>query len=278
MLDPCGPTLSTPLACAPCHSTAQDTLAQLQAEQPAAAPACAARRSSLLGGAGAFACTPPAAARAAALERQLLEMEAGPASPTQLLLPRWPEQAAGAAAAPASVPLQARPTSAELRRELRRAVAGEQEGAPSGSGMAAGAQAAAAAAAAEPAAWAGASAIPPAGGSAWPSSAANLHHLLHPSPVAASRSRRAQPQQLAQELLQGPPPAGTVAAPACPAALLTSQAEGLAGGPALLRTCSDPGELAAAFAALPAMPTLPAGHAGPQAGRAGPWFLPGLVA
>ncbi|KAL4443867.1 hypothetical protein ABPG75_011604 [Micractinium tetrahymenae] len=266
----------------------RDKLAKLQAEQQQAAPAGTNPQPALapttLGlplPADAGACTPPAATRAAALERQLLEMEAGPSSPTQLLLPRWPQQAA----APASVPLQPRPTSAELRRELRRAVVGEQGAAACGDGMAAGG--AAVAAQAVPAHLAGAAtAGAPAAGSAWPSSAADLHHLLHPSPVAASRSRRPlQPtqheqQQGAPHLLASvlqPDPSTAAAAAACPAALLANKGGVPAGGPGLLRTCSDPGDLAAAFADLHAMP---AGPAGPQAGGAAPpaaWFLPGLV-
>ncbi|PSC69383.1 opaque [Micractinium conductrix] len=110
-------------------------LAQAQPRQPAGLPA----GEPLLAGArhqpsfaalpppAAGACTPPAAQRAAALERQLLALEeAGPLSPTQLLLPRWPAQAGGSgggSGGTASVP--PRPTSAELRRELLAAVAGE---------------------------------------------------------------------------------------------------------------------------------------------------------
>nr|QLC27629.1 bZIP transcription factor 3 [Chlorella sp. HS2] len=251
----------------------RDKLAKLVEQPPAAARPGARRRPSPPGVAAGEACTPPAATRAAALERQLLEMEAGPASPTQLLLPRWPQQASVAAAAPASVPLQARPTSAELRRELRRAVAGEQAGSASGSDTAAGrdATAAVAAAATQVVASIGPSTGAPAGASAWHSSAANLHHLLQPSPVAASRSRRSQPQQLASAPLQGPTPPGAAAA-AWPSARAASRALVLADGPGLLRTCSDPGDLAAAFSALPA---------GPQAGSVEPqpaWFLPSLVA
>ena len=124
-----------PYLCAhtPRHPQAQ--LAQAQPRQPAGLPA----GEPLLAGArhqpsfaalpppAAGACTPPAAQRAAALERQLLALEeAGPLSPTQLLLPRWPAQAGGSgggSGGTASVP--PRPTSAELRRELLAAVAGE---------------------------------------------------------------------------------------------------------------------------------------------------------
>lgn len=279
--------------------SSQDKLAKLQAVQERVGPAGAgqlpasagaAQGSPLLADGGAGACTPPAAMRAAALERQLLEMEAGPASPTQLLLPPWPEQA-GVEAPRASAPLQPRLTSAELRRELRRAVAGEQGGPGAGScvGTAAGGEAAAAAAAAaQTAAPAGAVRASLVGGPAWPSSAADLHHLLHPSPMAASHTWRSQPrqqhgvhQQLARAPLQGPPLAGAAAVTACSATLLASRDEGPADGPSLLRTCSDPGDLLAAFAAMPAMPALPVGHAGPRAGSSNnppTWLLPGLVA
>ncbi|KAI3429601.1 hypothetical protein D9Q98_005687 [Chlorella vulgaris] len=116
-----------------------------------------------------MASTPTAATQAAALERELLLLEAH--SPAHLLpLPLWPEHAADDDEAAALIPLPARlmPTSAELRRELKEAVVGS--------------------------------------GSQDCGTAAE-HHLLHPSPVAGSRrplTQRQQhaPQQHAPSMLQ----------------------------------------------------------------------------
>ena len=120
-----------------CCAALQEKLARLtlaQQEQGKEQAQLALAPVPLAAGASGAACTPPPAKRAAALERELLLMEAAPRSPTQLLLPLWPDHTAegeeeALAALAARDPPRPLPTSAELRRQLREAVAGGSGGA-----------------------------------------------------------------------------------------------------------------------------------------------------
>ncbi|PRW60569.1 Transcription factor AP-1 [Chlorella sorokiniana] len=189
----------------------RDKLSQVQSQAAAPQPAAAVPASA--------ACTPPAAQRAAALERDLRQMEA--ASPTRLLLPHWPgsgDVAAPAASAPAAMLYHPRPhlpTSAELRRQLQEAVAGGLGGSlGGGSGGSSGHNSA---------------------GSSGEKKAADREHHLHPSP-----------QRVHGALLE----------PAAAAAILQQQVQPHAAllqlrqeGQGLLRSCSAPGGLLAGTAA-----------------------------
>ncbi|KAI7843080.1 hypothetical protein COHA_003251 [Chlorella ohadii] len=192
----------------------QDKLSQLQSQAAAPQPAAA--------GPSSAACTPPAAQRAAALERDLRQLEAG--SQTRLLLPHWPGSGDGAAAAvsaPAAMLYHPRPhlpTSAELRRQLQEAVAGGLgSGGGGGSGGSSGHNSA---------------------GSSGEKKAADREHHLHPSPP-----------RVHSMLLESAAAAGLQQQVQPHAALLQLRQE----GQGLLRSCSAPGGLLAGAAAAVSM-------------------------
>ena len=209
------------------HKQLRDKLARLGG---APAPAAAL----LAGAPSSAACTPSPARRAAALERELLRMEAE--SPTQLLLPQWPDRidAAHAPAAP-HLPRQPLPTSGELRRQLQEAVAGTGR---AGSGN------------------------DSAGSSGEKKAAADHFHHLHPSPGASQQQRGYVRAPLAP---LEPGAAGLPQQLRHQAVLAVKQ------GPGLLRTCSAPGGLLASAAAGISM-AAPLAPGMPEAPSAQPWY------
>ncbi len=210
--------LLTCACCLPHSPPLQDKLSQLQSQVAAPQPAAA--------GPSSAACTPPAAQRAAALERDLRQLEA--ASPTRLLLPHWPcsgDGAAAAVSAPAAMLYHPRPhlpTSAELRRQLQEAVAG---GLGSGGGGGGGS---------------GDSSGHNSAGSSGEKKAADREHHLHPSPPRLHSMLLEPAAAAAAGLQQQVQPH---------AALLQLRQE----GHGLLRSCSAPGGLLAGAAAAVSM-------------------------